>query len=65
MPKYKIAEVVELLTDLDDYETNWNAWERDFLTSLHDKVDSEDHKECDLSVNQYDKLVEIHKKYIK
>lgn len=53
-------KLLELINELEDYETTWSKWESDFITNISDLLN----RELFITDYQCDKLEEIHEKYL-
>lgn len=59
--KLSNERLLELINELEDYETEWNKWESNFITNLSERL----MQELFITDDQCNKLEEVHAKYLK
>ncbi len=57
------SKIIELITELDQSDFNFNDWEQKFIADMHDKLIVQ--KQWPITSKQANRLIDIKEKYTK
>ena len=64
MASLNVQRITEMMNDLEDYETEWNKFETEFLLGVKDNLDKYEDK-FKFFGNQEKTFIDIYDKYVK